>query len=36
MEKVSMDNLTSLVIVFEDNGRLLLPIKKSITNVENK
>ena len=29
MEKQSMDNLTCLVIVFEDNGKLLLPAKKS-------
>ena len=29
MEKLSMDNLTSLVIVFEDQGRLMLPTKKS-------
>ena len=28
MEKMSMDNLTSLVIVFEDHGKLLLPSKK--------
>ena len=29
MEKQSMDNLTCLVIVFQDNGKLLLPAKKS-------
>lgn len=29
MEKHSMDNLTCLVVVFEDNGKLLLPHKKS-------
>ena len=29
MEKFSMDNLTCLIIVFQDNGRLLLPQKKS-------
>lgn len=29
MEKQSMDNLTCLVVVFEDNGRLLLPHKKN-------
>lgn len=27
MEKMSMDNLTSLIIVFEDQGRLMLPAK---------
>lgn len=29
MEKQSMDNLTCLVVVFEDNGKLLLPHKKN-------
>jgi serine/threonine protein phosphatase PrpC len=29
MEKMSMDNLTSLVIVFEDHGRFMLPTKKN-------
>lgn len=28
MEKMSMDNLTSLAIVFEDQGRMMLPSKK--------
>ena len=28
MEQRSTDNLTSLVIVFEDNGKLLLPAEK--------
>jgi hypothetical protein len=31
MEKTSMDNLTCLVIAFEDQGKLLLPSKKKTT-----
>lgn len=30
MEKMSMDNLTSLVIILEDHGRMMLPTKKVI------
>ncbi len=33
MEKMSMDNLTSLVIIFEDQGRMMLPSKK-VTKIE--
>ena len=29
MEKMSLDNLTSLLIVFEDHGKMLLPSKKT-------
>jgi len=31
-----MDNLTSLIIVFEDEGRLLLPAKKSNRPLEKE
>ena len=34
MESLSMDNLTSLVITFEDQGKLLLPSKKIMRNAE--
>jgi hypothetical protein len=34
MEKLSMDNLTSLVIVFEDHGKMLLPPKKQSKAIE--
>lgn len=32
MNKLSMDNLTSLIIVFEDHGKLELPRKKLNNN----
>jgi hypothetical protein len=31
MEKNSLDNLTALIIVFEDDGRLMMPLKNIST-----
>lgn len=36
MEKLSMDNLTSLVIMFEDHGKLMLPSKKIPKTINEK
>ena len=34
MNHMSMDNLTSLIIVFDDNGRLNIPTNKNLKTQE--